>query len=321
MATYKGIKGFSIQNLSADPSNPIEGEMWYNSTSNVWKVEELTTAGTFATGNNMNNSNYFVGSAGTQTAALAFGSANPGSNGLTESYNGTSWTTQPTFSPRNGVAGGGALGTQTATLVIGAIPAVTSVESWSGSTWSPSPSLNTGRGNSGVAGTQTAALVFGGRTPDSTATESFNGTTWTSVNSMNTGRWAIGSFGTQTAAIGVGGNTGSTTAATESWDGTSWTTVNASNTNIGGRSGAGIQTLGLAMGGQFTSATELYDGTSWTSNPTGLSTARGYAGSGGTQASAIIFGGYVPAGGGSLTNATEEWTGAGVAVTKTITVS
>jgi hypothetical protein len=41
MATYKGIKGFSIQNLSADPSNPIEGEMWYNSTSSVWKVEVL----------------------------------------------------------------------------------------------------------------------------------------------------------------------------------------------------------------------------------------------------------------------------------------
>jgi hypothetical protein len=54
MATYKGIKGFSIQNLSADPSNPIEGEMWYNSTSNVWKVEELTTAGSWATGNNIN---------------------------------------------------------------------------------------------------------------------------------------------------------------------------------------------------------------------------------------------------------------------------
>jgi hypothetical protein len=53
MATYKGIKGFSIQNLSADPSNPIEGEMWYNSTSNVWKVEELTTAGAWATGNSI----------------------------------------------------------------------------------------------------------------------------------------------------------------------------------------------------------------------------------------------------------------------------
>jgi hypothetical protein len=45
MATYKGIKGFSIQNLSADPTaNPLEGQMWYNSTSNVWKVEEFTAA-------------------------------------------------------------------------------------------------------------------------------------------------------------------------------------------------------------------------------------------------------------------------------------
>jgi hypothetical protein len=41
MTTYKGIQGFTIQNLSADPSNPIEGQVWYNSTSNVWKVEEL----------------------------------------------------------------------------------------------------------------------------------------------------------------------------------------------------------------------------------------------------------------------------------------
>jgi hypothetical protein len=39
MATYKGIQGFTIQNLSADPSNPIEGQVWYNSTSNVWKVD------------------------------------------------------------------------------------------------------------------------------------------------------------------------------------------------------------------------------------------------------------------------------------------
>jgi hypothetical protein len=48
MATYKGIQGFTIQNLSADPSNPIEGQVWYNSTSNVWKVEEATTAGAWA---------------------------------------------------------------------------------------------------------------------------------------------------------------------------------------------------------------------------------------------------------------------------------
>jgi hypothetical protein len=39
------------------------------------------------------------------------------------------------------------------------------------------------------AGTQTAALAFGGATPPATAaTEEYNGTSWTSVNSMNTAR-------------------------------------------------------------------------------------------------------------------------------------
>jgi hypothetical protein len=76
MATYKGIKGFSIQNLSADPSNPIEGEMWYNSTSNVWKVEEFNVAA-WSTGGNMNNAVSLGGSAGTQTAALYYGGSIP----------------------------------------------------------------------------------------------------------------------------------------------------------------------------------------------------------------------------------------------------
>jgi hypothetical protein len=93
MATYKGIKGFSIQNLSADPSNPIEGEMWYNSTSNVWKVEEATAAGAWATGGNMNTARATLAGAGTQTAALAFGGDSGPTASATEEYNGASWTT------------------------------------------------------------------------------------------------------------------------------------------------------------------------------------------------------------------------------------
>jgi hypothetical protein len=95
MATYKGIQGFTIQNLSADPSNPIEGQVWYNSTSNVWKVEEATTAGSWATGNNMNTARNGLASAGTQTAALAFGGNLPPNTGATEEYDGTNWTTSP----------------------------------------------------------------------------------------------------------------------------------------------------------------------------------------------------------------------------------
>jgi hypothetical protein len=73
MANYKGIQGFTIQNLSADPSNPIEGQVWYNSTSNVWKVEEATAAGAWASGGALTTARARAGGAGTQTAALAFG--------------------------------------------------------------------------------------------------------------------------------------------------------------------------------------------------------------------------------------------------------
>jgi hypothetical protein len=53
MSEYKGIKGFSIQSLSADPADPNIGQVWYNSTSSSWKVTSVTTAGTWATGGNM----------------------------------------------------------------------------------------------------------------------------------------------------------------------------------------------------------------------------------------------------------------------------
>jgi hypothetical protein len=32
--------------------------MWYNSTSSVWKVEEATAAGAWASGNNMNTARF-----------------------------------------------------------------------------------------------------------------------------------------------------------------------------------------------------------------------------------------------------------------------
>jgi len=38
MATYKEISGFNIKSLATDPANPLEGEMWYNSTSGTLKV-------------------------------------------------------------------------------------------------------------------------------------------------------------------------------------------------------------------------------------------------------------------------------------------
>jgi hypothetical protein len=72
MTLYKGIQGFSVQNLSADPTDPNEGQLWYNSTSNVWKVTSATTAGAWATGNNLNTARFSLAGAGTQTATFSF---------------------------------------------------------------------------------------------------------------------------------------------------------------------------------------------------------------------------------------------------------
>ena len=37
MATYIGIHGVKIQSVASDPSNPIEGQVWYNTATNLLK--------------------------------------------------------------------------------------------------------------------------------------------------------------------------------------------------------------------------------------------------------------------------------------------
>jgi hypothetical protein len=54
MADYINIRGQSIEVVASDPANPTLGQIWYNSTSNTLKGGGVTTAGAWATGNNMN---------------------------------------------------------------------------------------------------------------------------------------------------------------------------------------------------------------------------------------------------------------------------
>jgi hypothetical protein len=80
----------------------------------------------------------------------------------------------------------------------------TATESWNGTSWTTSPAtVNTGRWGAASAGTQTAALFFGGVAggPALSATESYNGTSWTSVSSMNTARYDMAGAGIQTASL------------------------------------------------------------------------------------------------------------------------
>ena len=69
MATYLGTHGSKIQTYSTDPTYPNTGEVWYNSTSNTIKMEATTSAGSWATGGNLNTAREILNSAGTQTAS------------------------------------------------------------------------------------------------------------------------------------------------------------------------------------------------------------------------------------------------------------
>jgi hypothetical protein len=52
MADYKGIQGFAIQNLTSDPTAD-EGQVWYNSTTNIFKETAATAAGAWASATSM----------------------------------------------------------------------------------------------------------------------------------------------------------------------------------------------------------------------------------------------------------------------------
>jgi hypothetical protein len=274
----------------------------------------------------MNTARVGLASAGTQTAAVAFGSS-PAA-GTTENYNGTSWTSSPTgLNTGRGFLGGA--GTQTAALAFGGGPVSTATELWNGTSWTNNPTgLNTGRQELAGCGLQTAALAVNGiSSPGGTrsaASESFNGSTWTNTPSLNTANYGRTLFGTNTAAICAGGADAPITAV-ESWNGTSWTT-NPASLNTGRTlytQSSGTQTAGLTFGGAVapyntaTTATELWNGTSWTTM-NNLATGRYYATGCGTQNAALMSGGST----GSATAATEEWTGPSTTLNyKTLTTS
>jgi hypothetical protein len=146
MAEYINIRGQSIEVVASDPANPTIGQIWYNSTSNTLKGGGVTTAGAWATGNNMNTARQELAGAGTQTAGLAFGGIIPPRTGATEEYDGNSWTSSnPLNTVRSELSGAG---TQTAGLAFGgSLPGATgATEEYDGNSWATSPgSLNTAR--------------------------------------------------------------------------------------------------------------------------------------------------------------------------------
>ena len=120
MATYKEKVGTSVVNYAGTYPGAVEGELWYDSTNKNFNYQypNVTAAGSWRTGNNMNTARETLGGAGIYTAALAFGGSTGSNSALTEKYDGTSWTEVNNLnSARNQLAGAGE--SNTAALAIG----------------------------------------------------------------------------------------------------------------------------------------------------------------------------------------------------------
>src|SRR6056300_1512828 len=126
MASYKEIFGTNIEVLASDPPNPVEGQVWYNSTDNVVKGFKITATGSWATTNSINTARNGAGGAGvTSAAALLFGGYDGTSPGLstdTESYNGTNWTEVNNLNTGRDAGCQMGAGTATSALYVGMAP-------------------------------------------------------------------------------------------------------------------------------------------------------------------------------------------------------
>ena len=323
MADYKAIKGESIQTVSSDLSNPILGQVWYNSTLGKVRVAK-TQVGAWATSNNMATARGESSGAGTSTAGIAMGGAilSGPTSALCETYDGSSWTE---VADLNTARDGGMsnIGTQTATLLGGGGPAAgrkDEVEQWNGSSWTEIADINTGRWAGGGSGTTTAAIIFGGGAPSESPNqvaynEEWNGTSWTEITDMSrpAGKTWFGAAGdTSTAAIAFGGAPGNHDKS-ETWDGSSWTEGDNLNTGRRYPDGFGSSEACIGASGYVTNDvvknTEEYNGTSWTEVADLTTVGRFNSYSFGTTSAGVLAGGGGPPGTWSILANTEEWTG------------
>ena len=278
----------------------------------------------------------WAAASGTTSAGLAFGGqSSTAVVGVTESWDGTSWTETADMSTARETLAGSKSASNPATLAFGGgdgPPFSDATEEFNISTsattagaWANSNNLNTARRgtNNGGCGIQTAALLAGGNSSQPGTTiidnsEEYDGSSWTEGNNLNTARYNASGAGTQTAGLAVGGFKTDFPEAgeTEEYNGTSWTAGNDNSTVRQEGSLAGSQTAALYAGGRAGSPTtyyanvEYYDGTNWTSAPANMPGSRAGGAGAGTQTAYITVGGVIPPGPPfSPTNTSLEWDG------------
>ena len=95
MAEYREIFGEAIQSLASN-STTIEGQIWYDTANNVFRLQKAALTAAWSRGANLPGIRWNTSGAGTQTAGLIFGGATgPATSAFlntTFEYDGSTWT-------------------------------------------------------------------------------------------------------------------------------------------------------------------------------------------------------------------------------------
>ena len=315
MTTYKEVNGTAVQSL-ANNTGTIEGQIWYDTDNNAFKLEGYST-GTWSSGGALPASIGANSGSGSTTAGFSMGGGTgptPSYVSATNTYNGTAWTGAPVMPFTSAYAG--ACGTIPTTIYVGGdgnAPGASAT--YNGTTWASIPAIGFDGYQIKAAGD--SANAFAAQGYYSSSGRTYDGSSWT-VNSVvpqhNYTTSAVGTYNDASFLGGIAVVSGPGSVHLN-WNGSSW----SSRTAMPVSGGTGGQSSGNAPTSSFwvqaTVPTTLnWDGSSWTTVGS-LSTPRANgAGGGSSSAEGFIAGGPTA---GSTT--TEEFA-AGV-VTKTLTTT
>ena len=268
--------GTARLNAGSTSSGPRDASLYFGGEGNpnnaVQAVNESYDGSSWTELSDLNTARRNVAGFGTQTAAVAAGGlippANPQTQDLVEEWDGSCWT-EVTDVPVAGIPDASSAGTLTAGLLFGGENSAgdghaAETYHYDGTNWTDGGDLNTARSVGGGAGTQTAALMFGGSKPGTAdETEEYNGTSWTNANDMNNTTKDMGSGGLQTNAMSAGGEGGPAKNLTELYDGTTWSAAPTLGTarHGGSTTSASASTSSILFGGlipPFSTATEEF---------------------------------------------------------------
>lgn len=298
--------------VAGDPAAPANGDVWYNSSTDLFRGAIIGTPVWSASGY-LTTIRRLNAGAGSVSSAISVGGYNSGYLSVCDVYNGSTWSSTTAY-PTNILANyatGAASNTVLAFSGSVSYNGVTACRLFDGTTWTLTGSMASGSDYGGGAGSSTAAICIAGRDSGFVLTarvEKYNGSTWSSTGAVNTAVQDNLSCGTSSAALSIVNTTN------QIYNGSTWSSVTGPSSSRSQARAVGITTDANAIMGASNTSTEIYNGSTWSSgSSTGL-TRYYFGAAGGSSSSALIFGGE---NGASPFQSSEKLTGA---ANKTFTV-